>query len=240
MTYIFISHPFKVNTTTKIKPHSLTSGQKIRLLVHVEDRKLQYIQNIFLFVVSFISRGWRSHISVMLLCWRATCDVWRVHSDSTPWPIHSSSGDTYTLLCLWCPLSNFMHIYLNLRLNLHSVPLTVKLNAVGGRSHIFFFPQLSLRTAIKMTAERVRNWQVEMVTDKDIAGGKESDTKTLGHWDAGGRMLCAPSGCHLSVFFLSAFVTKGNKCRVGPCSMNLCQHVQVITGHYVRRRRQSK
>lgn len=38
------------------------------------------------------------------------------------------------------------------------------------------------------------------------------------------------------VFFLSVFVTKGSKCWVGPCSVNLCQRVQVITGHYVWRR----
>lgn len=42
------------------------------------------------------------------------------------WPVHSSPG----ALCLFCALSHFMHIYLNL--NLHSVPLTVgtRLNAV--------------------------------------------------------------------------------------------------------------
>lgn len=77
-----------------------------------------------------------------------------------------------------------------------------------------------------------------------ILQGENSDTETLGHWDLkreqgagmlGGRMLCAPSGCHLSVFFLSVFVTKGSKCQAGPCAMNLCQHVQVITGHYMWR-----
>lgn len=61
---------------------------------------------------------------------------------------------------------------------------------------------------------------------------EKGKSETLRYWD----LLGETHGCHLSVFFPICICTKGSKCWVGPFSVNLCQRVQVITGHYVWRR----